>query len=218
MDLQAQNAWAVLFTLITISDLGWSGCPFQNPFWFVEKPMVVAITDDNNQIVPNRVRIMWGRMENFKCVDYFQVEYFQSANPTQTVQMTPRINRHRRSVEIEVQPCTEYYFKVIASEDWKGMRAGKEASFHGSILEFLDLNASYVSVLADFKMFSEVVSYNLEYTPKFIRVPVVKEKRKMSPEEEREALRARLREQRRRNRMRKNQVHNQMVADDIGKP
>ena len=40
-------------------------------------------------------------MENFKCVDYFQVEYFQRKNPAGTVQMTPRINRHRRSVEIE---------------------------------------------------------------------------------------------------------------------
>ena len=51
--------------------------------------------------LPNKIRLMWGRMENFKCVDYFQVEYFQRKNPAGTVQMTPRINRHRRSVEIE---------------------------------------------------------------------------------------------------------------------
>ena len=51
--------------------------------------------------LPNKIRLMWGRMENFKCVDYFQVEYFQRKNPAGTVQMTQRINRHRRSVEIE---------------------------------------------------------------------------------------------------------------------
>lgn len=51
--------------------------------------------------LPNKIRLMWGRMENFKCVDYFRVEYFQRKNPAGTVQMTPRINRHRRSVEIE---------------------------------------------------------------------------------------------------------------------
>ncbi|TRY69072.1 hypothetical protein TCAL_15078 [Tigriopus californicus] len=131
----------------------WSGCPFQNPFWFAEKPMVVPVLDEQNSVVPNKIRLMWGRMENFKCVDYFQVEYFQRQNPGGTVQMTSRINRHRRSVEIDVIPCTEYFFKVIASEDWKGMRE-------------------------DFKMFSEVVGYKLEYTPKFITPPTVTERRK----------------------------------------
>ena len=52
-----------------------AGCPFQNPFWFVEKPMVVPVMDDQGESLPNKVRIMWGRMENFKCVDYFQVHY-----------------------------------------------------------------------------------------------------------------------------------------------
>ena len=50
-----------------------TGCPFQNPFWFVEKPMVVSVFDENGEMVPNKVRVTWGRMENFKCVDYFQV-------------------------------------------------------------------------------------------------------------------------------------------------
>ena len=69
-----------------------------------------------------------------------QVEYFQRLNPAQTVQLSPRINRHRRSVEIEVMPCSDYFFKVIASEDWKGLRE-------------------------DFKVFSEVVGYRNQYTP-----------------------------------------------------
>lgn len=49
------------------------GCPFQNPFWFLEKPVVVNVYDENGDTLPNKVRVMWGSMENFKCVDYFQV-------------------------------------------------------------------------------------------------------------------------------------------------
>ena len=70
--------------------------------------------------------------------------------------MTPRINRHRRSVEIEVIPCTDYFFKVIASEDWKGLRE-------------------------DFKVFSEVVKFKVAYTPKFLTPPMVKERGRTRP-------------------------------------
>ena len=57
-----------------------AGCPFQNPFWFVEKPDVVSVFDENGEMVPHKLRVMWGRMENFKCVDYFQVSL--DASPT----------------------------------------------------------------------------------------------------------------------------------------
>jgi hypothetical protein len=40
---------------------------------FVEKPVVVNVFDEEGDMLPNKVRVMWGRMENFKCVDYFQV-------------------------------------------------------------------------------------------------------------------------------------------------
>ena len=178
-----------------------AGCPFQNPFWFVEKPIVVAVTDEMGETVPNKIRVMWGRMENFKCVDYFQVEYFQRQNPAGTLLRTARINRHRRSVEIEVLPCTEYFFKVIASEDWKGMRE-------------------------DFKMFSEVVGYKVDYTPRFVRPPVVKERRRgqdgvRDREAEREARRraqeARRREYERRLAMGRNggvDPYGQMPSDE----
>ena len=52
-----------------------AGCPFQNPFWFVEKPAVASVFDENGEMVANKVRVIWGRMENFKCVDYFQVSF-----------------------------------------------------------------------------------------------------------------------------------------------
>ncbi len=41
---------------------------------FVEKPVVVNVFDEEGDMLPNKVRVMWGRMENFKCVDYFQVK------------------------------------------------------------------------------------------------------------------------------------------------
>jgi hypothetical protein len=67
-----------------------------------------------------------------------------------------------------VTPCVDYFFKVIASEDWKGLRE-------------------------DFKMYSEVVGYKLEYTPKFIKAISVKERRKgeevLTRAEERDARR-----------------------------
>ena len=141
----------LVFLLIYVIKYSSAGCPFQNPFWFYDKPVVVNVYDENGDMVANKIRLMWGRMENFKCVDYFQVEYFQRLNPMETVDMTQRINRHRRSVEIEVVPCTEYFFKVIASEDWNGMRE-------------------------DFKVFSEVVRFRVQYTPKFRTPPMIKER------------------------------------------
>ena len=42
-----------------------------------------------------------------------QVEYFQKLNPATTVLHTARIDRFRRSFDIDVEPCTEYTFKVI---------------------------------------------------------------------------------------------------------
>jgi hypothetical protein len=68
-------AFIILLFVINLQDHGKveAGCPFQNPFWFVEKPVVFSVMDENAENLPNKVRIMWGRMENFKCVDYFQV-------------------------------------------------------------------------------------------------------------------------------------------------
>ena len=28
----------------------------------------------------SRVRVSWGQLENFKCVDYFQIEYYEKGN------------------------------------------------------------------------------------------------------------------------------------------
>ena len=82
-----------------------AGCPFQNPFWFVDRPKVEAVSGNSGNSTSGflpRVRLMWGRIENFKCVDYFQVEYFQMKDPVGTARRSSRIGRDRRSFEIEV--------------------------------------------------------------------------------------------------------------------
>ena len=91
----------ILSCAVLVTSVG-GGCPFQNPFWFVDRPRVEAVTVVAEGFLP-RVRLMWGRIENFKCVDYFYVEYFQRRDPAGTVRRSARISRDRRSLEIEVR-------------------------------------------------------------------------------------------------------------------
>ena len=76
-------------------------CIPQSPFWFLTRPVVENLLDDEGRILSNKVRqktntqcvlmfvvlkmhsvrrkvrVKWGALHNFKCVDYFQVEYHQ---------------------------------------------------------------------------------------------------------------------------------------------
>ena len=54
----------------------------------------------------------WGQVENFKCVDYFQIEYYEESDPAGTAKLTGKINRHRKSHDIDIKPCSDYLFKV----------------------------------------------------------------------------------------------------------
>ena len=86
-------------------------------------------------------------------------------------------------------PCVAYFFKVIASEDWKGLRE-------------------------DFKMDSEVVWYKLQYTPKFIKPVRVKERQKgkcpvRTRAEEREAKRREMQAAKRRQKERRRLMEEQ---------
>jgi len=125
-------------------------CYDQSPFWFISQPKVESLYDEQGNMLSNKVRVKWGNMQNFKCVDYFQVEYFQKLAPDTTVLLTPRIERFMRHYDIDVEPCTEYTFKIAASEDYQGRRD-------------------------DFKSYSGLVSYKLDYTPRFTSSPSVKE-------------------------------------------
>eukprot|EP00092_Neocalanus_flemingeri_P020693 GFUD01022424.1.p1 GENE.GFUD01022424.1~~GFUD01022424.1.p1 ORF type:complete len:368 (-),score=96.64 GFUD01022424.1:15-1118(-) len=134
----------------------WSGCPFQNPFWFLDRPSVVTVVDSEGEMVADRVRVSWGRLENFKCVDYFQIEYYEQEDKAGTFKVSEKINRHRRSHDIDIKPCRDYLFKVIASEDWQGTRE-------------------------DYRMGSDTISFRVDYTPKFTKPPIVKERRVRAP-------------------------------------
>jgi len=133
-----------------------AGCPFQNPFWFLDRPSVVTVVDSMGEMVADRVRVSWGRLENFKCVDYFVIEYYEQDDRAGSFQTSERINRHRRSHDIDIKPCKDYLFKVVASEDWQGTRP-------------------------DYKMGSDTISFRVDYTPKFMKPPTVKERRMRVP-------------------------------------
>ena len=128
---------------------------------------MVTVVDKDGKVAADRVRVTWGKVDNFKCVDFFQIEYYEDHDPVNTVQMSGKINKNRKSLDINIKPCSDYRFKVIASEDWKGMRE-------------------------DFKTASEIMEFKLEFTPKvkkqhfqsvlnvtiqLKRPPVVKERR-----------------------------------------
>ena len=66
-----------------------------------------------------RVRISWGRVKNFKCVDYFQVEYYEHGEESEEHRprrLTEKINRHQTFLELEINPCTDYTFRVCNEE------------------------------------------------------------------------------------------------------
>ena len=112
-------------------------------------PVVENLLDEEGRILSNKVRVKWGALHNFKCVDYFLVEYFQKGDDSQKI-VTPRIERFKRYYDIDVDPCTEYAVKIIASEDYQGKRE-------------------------DFKAISGEVYHKVDYTPRFMSKPKVQE-------------------------------------------
>ena len=49
-------------------------CYDQSPFWFLGRPTVENLLDEEGRIMSNKVRVKWGALHNFKCVDYFLVK------------------------------------------------------------------------------------------------------------------------------------------------
>ena len=139
----------IVLLVTTIIPIVFPICYDQSPFYFIGKPSVENLLDEEGRILSNKVRVKWGAMHNFKCVDYFQVEYYQKDDITNKV-MTPRIERFNRYFDIDVDPCTEYAVKVQASEDYQGRRE-------------------------DFKAVSGEVYHKVDYTPRFISKPSIKE-------------------------------------------
>ena len=88
-----------LLCLVTYLPSVLSICYDQSPFWFLARPQVTNLLDQEGRIMSNKVRVKWGNMHNFKCVDYFQVEYYQREDPQGTVVLTPRIDRFHRYLQ-----------------------------------------------------------------------------------------------------------------------
>ena len=148
----------ILFLFLHLFTYSSGRCPFQNPFWFIDRPTADSVYDENGDMVANKIRVIWGRLENFKCIDYFQIEYFKRTlnDPNnQVLDITDKIDRSQKHHDIEVIPCTEYYFKVVAAEDWNGIRD-------------------------DFKVYSDAVRFTVKYTPRFNVLPRFREKRRMN--------------------------------------
>ncbi|XP_023347664.1 uncharacterized protein LOC111716439 [Eurytemora carolleeae] len=126
-------------------------CPFQTPFWFLSPPLLQPVLDEFGNTIPDRVWIQFGKVHNRKCVDFFRVEYTKSDKDGIEKVTSPRVFRHERGTEITVVPCTLYTFRVAAYEEFHG--TGKK-----------------------FPMYSDSVNFTLDYTPKFLRSPLIYEK------------------------------------------
>ena len=63
----------ILCIFICIIQKSWSACPFQNPFSFLDPPSVTTVVDKDGNMAADRVRVAWGKVDNFKCVDFFQI-------------------------------------------------------------------------------------------------------------------------------------------------
>jgi len=147
----------VLINIVLTCFLGlcFTSCPFQVPFGFLDDPLIQPVLDEFGNTMADQVWIEFGRIQNLKCIDYFRVTYEKTDKTGVTTITTDPINRHEKGAQMTVVPCTLYKFKVAAYEEFHG--TGKR-----------------------FKMMSNEVSFTLDYTPKFIKQPIVWEK-KASP-------------------------------------
>ena len=98
--------------LVLLAEHSEAVCQFQNPFYFIDTPSVVTVVDSTGQMVADRVRVTWDRVQNFKCVDYYQIEYWNEEEPDESFAISETINRHRSSHDITIKPCRNYLFKV----------------------------------------------------------------------------------------------------------
>jgi len=147
--------FAQCLVLGTLLGLGSSSCPFQQPFGFMDDPVLQPVLDEFGETMADQVWIEFGRMSNLQCIDYFRVTYIKTDKTGVTTITSDPINRYETGAQMTVVPCTLYTFKVAAYEEFHG--TGKR-----------------------FKMMSSEVNFTLDYTPKFIKAPIVWEK-KASP-------------------------------------
>lgn len=140
-----------LFLSLGLGPAARASCPFQTPFWFKKAPELKPVYDEYGNMIADQVWIEFGPMQNHKCVDYFRVQSTKIDKFGRTRTLSEHIDRHQPGTQVTVVPCTLYYFKVAAYE-----------MFHGSQLTF--------------PVWSKEVNFTLDYTPKFIKPPIIYEK------------------------------------------
>ena len=130
--------------------------------------------------------IEFGRINNLKCVDYFRVTYTKSDKTGVTTITTDPIDRLEKGALMTVVPCTLYTFRVAAYEEFHGTgRRFKMLSNEvNSTLNYTVLycTAPYCTVLYCTVLYCTVlctvqVNFTLDYTPKFVKKPIVWEKK-----------------------------------------
>jgi len=131
--------------------LGFSSCPFQSPFYFVNSPALQPVLDEFGELIPDQIWVEFGPVMNHKCVDYYRVTYKKKDKSGITEVTSDRIGKYEPGAQMTVVPCTLYTFRIAAYEEFQG--TGNR-----------------------FKMFSNEVNFTLDYSPKFIKEPLVWEK------------------------------------------
>ena len=111
--------------------------------------------------------IEFGRINNLKCVDYFRVTYTKSDKTGVTTITTDPIDRLEKGALMTVVPCTLYTFRVAAYEEFHG--TGRRFKMLSNEVNKTTL---YCTVLCTVQ-----VNFTLDYTPKFVKKPIVWEKK-----------------------------------------
>lgn len=137
--------------LLQVIQLCLNSCPSQTPFWFKKAPELKPIKDEFGEVIADQVWIEFGPIQNHKCVDYFRVESAKTDKFGLVKILSEKIGRYEPGTQVQVTPCTFYSFKVAGYE-----------FFHGPETVFA--------------VWSKETNFTLDYTPKFVKPPIVYEK------------------------------------------
>ena len=99
-----------LLLLCVLPRLAWGHCYGigKNP-GFSDSPII-------NQLTPGSVRVSWEEIVTQReCSDHFLIKYWKTEEP-QNVMVSKIVGPHINHLDLEVDPESEYTFKVVARE------------------------------------------------------------------------------------------------------
>ena len=92
--LQSSLALSISYGLFSdVDDLSLIPYWLQEPFWFLAPPVIQPVRDRRGNPIADRVRVSWGEMENFKCVDYFKIESYDPNHYEDTFAVSEKANK-----------------------------------------------------------------------------------------------------------------------------